>query len=262
MKEYKNKTVLITGHTGFKGSWLCAWLNHLGANVVGISNNTVSTPSNYESSKISNIINDPIGALAEKHGVPSCMLDLGAKVLSLFPASLLGKMQLTMLHGSDEAGNWIKNITAKIAAIGGFFESPTDLGFSMIQIDIPYLGSLGDIANMFDELSDLGDNIQDAVDCVKGFVDSIEEQSTNPISEKTMKAMFSPSLLDTMDQYSELGKRLDASIRDISDILEARRLDPSLEPRLLDVVAEPTESVFRLQAGPPEAVNGLSLIHI
>ena len=58
MKEYKNKTVLITGHTGFKGSWLCAWLNHLGANVVGISNDTVSNPSNYESSKISNIIND------------------------------------------------------------------------------------------------------------------------------------------------------------------------------------------------------------
>ena len=52
MKEYNNKTVLITGHTGFKGSWLCAWLNYLGANVVGISHDTVSTPSNYSTSKI------------------------------------------------------------------------------------------------------------------------------------------------------------------------------------------------------------------
>ena len=58
MKEYNNKTVLITGHTGFKGSWLCAWLNYLGANVVGISHDTVSTPSNYSTSKISSIIND------------------------------------------------------------------------------------------------------------------------------------------------------------------------------------------------------------
>ena len=34
---YKNKTVLVTGHTGFKGSWLSEWLLLLGANVVGYS---------------------------------------------------------------------------------------------------------------------------------------------------------------------------------------------------------------------------------
>jgi CDP-glucose 4,6-dehydratase len=34
---YKNKKVLITGHTGFKGSWLSIWLNHLGAEVIGIA---------------------------------------------------------------------------------------------------------------------------------------------------------------------------------------------------------------------------------
>lgn len=32
---YKNRKVLITGHTGFKGSWLSAWLKHLGAEVCG-----------------------------------------------------------------------------------------------------------------------------------------------------------------------------------------------------------------------------------
>ncbi len=34
---YKGKKVLITGHTGFKGSWLSIWLNSLGAEVVGLS---------------------------------------------------------------------------------------------------------------------------------------------------------------------------------------------------------------------------------
>jgi CDP-glucose 4,6-dehydratase len=34
---YKGKTVLVTGHTGFKGAWLCEWLLNLGANVVGFS---------------------------------------------------------------------------------------------------------------------------------------------------------------------------------------------------------------------------------
>ena len=32
---YKGKTVLVTGHTGFKGSWLSIWLKELGANVIG-----------------------------------------------------------------------------------------------------------------------------------------------------------------------------------------------------------------------------------
>ena len=32
---YKGKTVLVTGHTGFKGSWLSIWLNELGAEVIG-----------------------------------------------------------------------------------------------------------------------------------------------------------------------------------------------------------------------------------
>ena len=35
-KFYKNKRILVTGATGFKGSWLCLWLNEIGANVYGI----------------------------------------------------------------------------------------------------------------------------------------------------------------------------------------------------------------------------------
>jgi CDP-glucose 4,6-dehydratase len=34
---FKNANVLVTGHTGFKGGWLCTWLNHLGAKVHGFS---------------------------------------------------------------------------------------------------------------------------------------------------------------------------------------------------------------------------------
>ena len=44
---YKKK-VVITGHTGFKGSWLTLWLNLLGAKVYGISNRVLTKPSFYE----------------------------------------------------------------------------------------------------------------------------------------------------------------------------------------------------------------------
>ena len=34
---WENKKVLITGHTGFKGSWLTFWLKSLGAKICGVS---------------------------------------------------------------------------------------------------------------------------------------------------------------------------------------------------------------------------------
>ena len=49
--SFKNKKVLVTGHTGFKGSWLSLWLNILGAKVIGISNKVPTKPSHYESIK-------------------------------------------------------------------------------------------------------------------------------------------------------------------------------------------------------------------
>tara|TARA_B100000575_G_scaffold292272_1_gene300191 strand:- start:344 stop:1444 length:1101 start_codon:yes stop_codon:yes gene_type:complete len=55
---YKNKTVLVTGHTGFKGSWLTTWLNHLGANVIGLSNEVPTEPSNFVVSNVQNFCDD------------------------------------------------------------------------------------------------------------------------------------------------------------------------------------------------------------
>lgn len=45
---YLNKKVLITGHTGFKGSWLTLWLYLLGAKVIGVSKDYPSIPSHFE----------------------------------------------------------------------------------------------------------------------------------------------------------------------------------------------------------------------
>ncbi len=45
---YKNRTVLVTGHTGFKGSWLVYWLKKMGANVIGYSLEAPTSPSHIE----------------------------------------------------------------------------------------------------------------------------------------------------------------------------------------------------------------------
>lgn len=54
---YKNKKVLITGNTGFKGSWLTMWLHLLGADLYGISKGTLpTTPSMFEALDLKNKI--------------------------------------------------------------------------------------------------------------------------------------------------------------------------------------------------------------
>jgi len=59
---YKNKKVLVTGHTGFKGTWLTTWLLKLGAEIIGLSKDIPTIPSMFEEleleSKIKHYIED------------------------------------------------------------------------------------------------------------------------------------------------------------------------------------------------------------
>ena len=50
---WKNKKVLLTGHTGFKGSWLSIWLKKLGVELVGFSKDIPTKPSLFEIAKVS-----------------------------------------------------------------------------------------------------------------------------------------------------------------------------------------------------------------
>lgn len=59
---YKGKRVLVTGHTGFKGSWLSLWLHSLGAEVIGIGLDPYSERDNYVLTDIGNKIKADIRA--------------------------------------------------------------------------------------------------------------------------------------------------------------------------------------------------------
>jgi CDP-glucose 4,6-dehydratase len=61
-----NKKILITGHTGFKGSWLCLWLKRLSANVNGLSlPQPVSSPNLYDTLKLIQSVNDYRGNITD-----------------------------------------------------------------------------------------------------------------------------------------------------------------------------------------------------
>ncbi len=58
---YKGKKVFITGHTGFKGSWLCKLLANAGADVTGYSLNPPTSPSLFEIANIESDVKSVIG---------------------------------------------------------------------------------------------------------------------------------------------------------------------------------------------------------
>ena len=62
---YKGKSVLVTGHTGFKGAWLCKMLTLAGAKVTGYALNPPTFPSLFEIAEIKQDITSIIDQLSE-----------------------------------------------------------------------------------------------------------------------------------------------------------------------------------------------------
>jgi len=62
---WRKRRVLITGHTGFKGSWLCLWLSLLGAETAGYALKPPTNPSLFELCEIDSIIKSTIGDIAD-----------------------------------------------------------------------------------------------------------------------------------------------------------------------------------------------------
>lgn len=59
---YRGKRILITGHTGFKGSWLTIWLNELGAEIIGVAKDPFSNNDNFVLTNIGSKIKADIRA--------------------------------------------------------------------------------------------------------------------------------------------------------------------------------------------------------
>lgn len=86
---FSGKRVLVTGHTGFKGSWLTSWLLDLGAEVCGYADGVPTTPSLFEAAKLDRRIEHRIGDVRDLAAVqdvvdtfrPDVVLHLAAQAI-------------------------------------------------------------------------------------------------------------------------------------------------------------------------------------
>lgn len=70
---WQGKRVFITGHTGFKGSWLSLWLRSMGAVVKGYALNPPTQPSLYETANIGTLIDSEIGDIRDLAQITASM---------------------------------------------------------------------------------------------------------------------------------------------------------------------------------------------
>ncbi|MHA2278830.1 MAG: CDP-glucose 4,6-dehydratase [Candidatus Kariarchaeaceae archaeon] len=126
---YKDKTVLVTGHTGFKGSWLAIWLKSLGANVIGFALPPNTDPNNFDQSnlkeKIVHIegdIRNPKGLLSvfDKHK-PEIVFHLAAQPIvrlsyeephTTYETNVMGLINLCEAIKSTSSVKSIVNVTS------------------------------------------------------------------------------------------------------------------------------------------------------
>ena len=105
----QNKRVLITGHTGFKGSWLSFWLKHLGAEVFGYSLKPNDNQLLFSQLKLENNIKHQIGDISDQKLLSDYLLDCEPDfIFHLAAQSLVLESYL------DTPGTWQTNVIGTV----------------------------------------------------------------------------------------------------------------------------------------------------
>jgi len=81
MGFWQGKKVFLTGHTGFKGSWLCLWLTSLGAEVTGYALEPPTTPSLYELARVDELVTSIIADVRDLERLKSEMVNASPDVV-------------------------------------------------------------------------------------------------------------------------------------------------------------------------------------
>ena len=78
---WQGKRVFLTGHTGFKGSWLSLWLVSLGAEVKGYALNPPTSPSLFNEAQVGSIIDSQIGDIRDQDVLYESMTSFNPDIL-------------------------------------------------------------------------------------------------------------------------------------------------------------------------------------
>jgi CDP-glucose 4,6-dehydratase len=106
---WSNKRVFITGHTGFKGSWLSLWLQSLGAQVKGFSLRPLTSPSMFDELDIASGMESEIGDIRDPQAIAASMTEFNPEILIHMAAQ-----PLVRLSYSQPAETYATNVMGTV----------------------------------------------------------------------------------------------------------------------------------------------------
>ena len=143
------RQVLVTGHTGFKGGWLCLWLHRMGAHVTGYALQPPTQPNLFDLARIRQVVDSRIGDVRDLEGVTSTLVDSKAQVVFHLAAQPL------VLKGySDPVGTFETNLMGTVNLLQAVRSAPDVRAFVNITTDKCYKN--GDSGIPFRESERLG----------------------------------------------------------------------------------------------------------
>ena len=89
---WQNKRVFLTGHTGFKGSWLSLWLQHLGAELVGYALESPSSPSMFEVAAVGEGMTSLYGDICDLEALSSSLRQFQPEIVIHMAAQSLVRL--------------------------------------------------------------------------------------------------------------------------------------------------------------------------
>ncbi|MEN4922737.1 CDP-glucose 4,6-dehydratase [Achromobacter spanius] len=130
---WRGKRVLLTGHTGFKGSWLALWLHEMGAHVTGIALPPATRPNLYEAAGIGSLIDSTY--LDVRNGS-----DLTDKVRQVRPDIVLHLAAQALVRTSyaDPASTYAVNVMGTVNVLEALRTAGTAKAVVMVTTDKVY----------------------------------------------------------------------------------------------------------------------------
>jgi CDP-glucose 4,6-dehydratase len=133
---YKNKRVFLTGHTGFKGSWLCAILLRLGARVYGYALNPTTEPSLYNLLNLKNHVTTTIADIRDFDTLSKAIGNARPDVIIHMAAQPLVRDSYRNPRYTYEV-----NVMGTVNILECLRTAPTILSFLNVTTDKVYLNS-------------------------------------------------------------------------------------------------------------------------
>jgi CDP-glucose 4,6-dehydratase len=130
---WRGKRVFVTGHTGFKGSWLCIWLHRMGAEVTGFALDPPSEPSLFVDARVPELVKSIRGDVTHREALRAAMLAANPQILIHMAAQSL--VRYSYQHPAE---TFATNVLGSVHALDVARELPELRAAVMITSDKCY----------------------------------------------------------------------------------------------------------------------------